>query len=181
MIKLKTQLSKFNDKLKAQKADLDKKIEIPLVQEIKSIQQLIIEEKKKLDDEFNPRKGPTFYKKLMKALFEASWGKQMMGSYKQILDIRKEGILTSTKARIEKQRMTGKGKQSWLNMVWMIIGYSFIVITLSAIIVPGFVMNYVKIQIKNGEWVEIPITNEAKPTVVEEAEDFNDEFKKEDL
>ena len=166
----------MNEKLKAQKANLEKKmIEIPLIDQIKSIQQLIIQEKKEFDVEFDPRKGPTYFMKLMKALVESSWGKQMMGSYKQILNIRKEGILTSTKARIEKQKVTGKGKQSCLNKVWMVIGYSLIVLFLSAIIVPGFVMNYVRTQIKNGEWVEMqqePVITLVTPA---EEEDFNDD------
>ena len=114
---------------------------------------------------------------------KTTWGNQLKNSYKRSLDLRSEGTIRTLKIKQEKLVLTNqKIRFSAIRSIMRILGYVLILLFISGLLLPPFVMNYVKTQIKEGEWVNV---DQEKPVIgpleVEEEEDFNDEVIKEDL
>jgi len=70
--------------------------------------------------------------------------------------VRKDGVVKSAVARHEKSQLRAKNnKYAWLSKLWKVLGYLSILIVLMCMAGPALVMNYVRTQVKNGEWVSV--------------------------
>ena len=77
-----------------------------------------------------------------------------------------EGILKITKLRLERDKKKGeKVRFSRIRGCMTVVGYIFIVLFIMTLCTPPIVMNYVRTQIREGEWVN------TDPVVVETADD----------
>ena len=122
------------------------------------------------------------YFKMIKELTETTWAKQMVSSYKRVLAIRMEGILSQTKLRLEREKKRNqKVRFSAIRTCMRVSGYLVFVLVLCAMFFPPLVMNYVRVQIREGEWVNLdPPVDEKNSTIdasdskVEDDDDFDE-------
>lgn len=106
-------------------------------------------------NKFNARKPlppPPF---LVKALQNTSWTKIMQGSYKYAIEMRSKGTIEKLKRyhQREKDRAAKKGRaMNWFNKLWTVVVYLIVIFGLMALLLPSIAMNYIKSQVKTGEW-----------------------------
>jgi len=69
----------------------------------------------------------------------------MVGSYKRILDIRMEAIVKYVKIKMEMEKVVkAKVRFSWMRTLLKIGGYSMLVMFLVGLLLPPYIMNYVR-------------------------------------
>lgn len=79
----------------------------------------------------------------------------MQGSYKYAIEMRSKGTIEKLKRyhQREKDRAAKKGRaMNWFNKLWTVVVYLIVIFGLMALLLPSIAMNYIKSQVKTGEW-----------------------------
>lgn len=92
---------------------------------------------------------------MLKNVAATVWAKMMLNSYHRALDIRGEGIIKYAKIKMERQKEKD-AKVSFSNIRWLmrILGYIWLACIIFAMFLPGLMINYIKNQVKSGDWVD---------------------------
>ena len=104
----------------------------------------------------------------MREIKVTTWAKQIVGAYKYVLQLRTKSILKSSKTRVEKQnKKAAQGYKIFSFMSWVktIVGYLFILGILSFMLLPAFILNQVRQEIRAGNWEST--SKGPSPTVVD--------------
>ena len=126
--------------------------------------------------------------KSIKEQEKLTFTKQLYGSYKYTMKIRTKGILGRVRRQVEKDKEENKKKMlgGWLGSIWSCLGYTVLALVMFVIVVPFFLLTYVRNQVAIGEFGHVPmnITQDinatsfahgfAKATVDDDDEDFGD-------
>ena len=104
----------------------------------------------------------------MREIKATTWANQIVGAYKYVLSLRTKSILKSSKNRVEKQnKKAAQGYKIFSFMSWVktIVGYLFIIGILSFMLLPAFILNQVRQEIRAGNWEST--SKGPSPTVVD--------------
>ena len=114
----------------------------------------ILREKNAILDWKNNR-SPIALFQMFKKINSSAWAKMLLNSYYRALQIKGQGQIKYAKIRLERQKER-ESKVSFSNIrtFMRLVGYLWIALLLMGMFVPGLVINYIKEQIKQGEWVD---------------------------